>query len=212
VTRLTTPALASAASAGAQVKLRYSATTSGGTSVRSYNVQSLELGVRKAAWRTLAAATPKTSLTFSGGPGHTYSFRVAATDSSGQAGAFARNTTVIPSGVKPAKGHYGKPWATVRRKGAWLGHAIESSTPASAFTLGYVGGALTLIGETTRAGGRLQVTLDGHGRVLHLRSSKLRVRQTLASFKARTGTHHLQLTVLGGTVALEGYGISDRAG
>jgi hypothetical protein len=212
VTKLTAPALASTASATARVTLRYSATPSGGTSVRFYNVQSRDLGLRKASWRTLAAATPKTSLTFSGTPGHTYSFRVAATDSSGQTGAFATRTTVIPSGVKPAKGHYGKGWKTVKRKGAWLGHAIDSSTTGSAFTLRYGGGSLTLIGETTPGGGKLQVTLDGHSRTLHLHSSKTRVRRTLGTFKAKAGTHHLRLTMLGGTVALEGYGISVRTG
>lgn len=138
---------------------------------------------------------------------------MGAPDSSGQTGAFATpSTTVIPSSYKPAKGHYGKTWTTVKREGAWLGHAIESSTPGSAFTLRYVGGALTLIGETTRAGGMLRVTLDGHSRTLHLHSSKLRVRKTLTSFRAKAGTHHLALTVLGGTVALEGYGISARTG
>ncbi len=38
---------------------------SGGATVRSHDLQSLDLGVRKPVWRTLAAATPKTSLTFS---------------------------------------------------------------------------------------------------------------------------------------------------
>jgi hypothetical protein len=212
VTKLAAPALASTASARPQVTLHFSATPSSPTTVRSYDVQSMDLGLRKAPWRTLAAATPKTSLTFSGTPGHTYSFRVAATDSGGQAGAFATSTTVIPSGVKPSKGHYGKPWKTVKRKGAWLGHAIESSTAGSAFTLRYVGGALSLIGETTPGGGKLEVTLDGHSRTLHLHSSKLRVRQTLGTFTAKAGTHHLRLTVRGGTVALEGYGISVRTG
>jgi hypothetical protein len=212
VTKLTAPALASTGSATARVTLRFSATPSGGTSVRSYKVQSRDLGLRKASWRTLAAATPKTSLTFAGTPDHTYSFRVAATDSSGQTGAFAARTTVIPSGVKPAKGHYGKGWETVKRKGAWLGHAIDSSTTGSAFTLRYVGGSLTLIGETSPGGGKLQVTLDGHNRTLHLHSSKPRVRRTLGTFKSKAGTHHLRLTVLGGTVALEGYGISVRTG
>jgi hypothetical protein len=212
VTKLAAPALASTASATARVTLHFSATASSPTTVRSYDVQSMDLGLRKAPWRTLAAATPKTSLTFSGTPGHTYSFRVAATDSGGQAGAFATRTTVIPSGVKPANGHYGKPWKTVKRKGAWLGHAVESSTAGSAFTLRYVGGALTLIGETTPGSGKLEVTLDGHSRTLHLHSSKLRVRRTLATFKAKPGTHHLRLTVRGGTVALEGYGISVRTG
>ena len=213
VTTLTAPALASTDSARAQATLHFSATTSSPTTLRSYDVQAMDLGLRKPVWRTLAAATTNTSLTFSGTPGHTYSFRVAATDSSGETGAFSTPaTTVFPSGVKLAKGHYGKPWTTVKRKGAWLGHAIESSTPGSAFTLRYVGAALTLIGETTRGGGRLLVTFDGHSRTLRLHSSKLRVRAALARFKAKTGTHHLKLTVLAGTVALEGYGISDRTG
>jgi hypothetical protein len=213
VSTLTVPGLASTASARAQVTVRYRATPSGGTSVRSYDVQSMALGVRKPVWRTLTAATAKTSLTFSGTAGHTYSFRVSATDSSGQTGAFAASgITVIPSGVKPAKGHYGEHWTTVKRKGAWLGHAIVSSTSGSAFTLRYLGATLTLIGETTPAGGKLKVTLDGHSRTLRLHSSKLRVRQTLGTFKAKAGTHHLTLTVLGGTVALEGYGISTRTG
>jgi hypothetical protein len=195
------------------VTVRYSATPSGGTSVRSYDVQSMVLGVRKPVWRTLAAATTKTSFTFSGTAGHTYSFRVSATDSGGQTGVFATSgLTVIPSGVTPANGHYGKHWATVKRKGAWLGHAIVSSTAGSAFTLRYVGGTLTLIGETTPAGGKLKVTLDGHSRTLRLHSSKLRVRQTLGTFKTKAGKHHLTLTVLDGTVALEGYGISTRTG
>jgi Phosphoesterase family len=163
VTTLSVPALASTASARAQVTVRYSAAASGGTFVRSYEVQSMDRGVRKPAWRTLAAATSKTSFTFSGTAGHTYSFRVSAADSSGQTGAFATSgITVIPSGVKPAKGHYGKPWTTVKRKGARLSHAVVSSTAGSAFTLRYVGGTLTLIGETTPAGGKLKVTLDGH--------------------------------------------------
>jgi phosphatidylinositol-3-phosphatase len=213
VSTLTVPALASTASARAQVTVRYSATPSGGTSVRSYDVQSMALGVRKPVWRTLTAATTKTSLTFTGTAGHTYSFRVSATDSGGQTGAFATSgIAVIPSGVKPAKGHYGKHWTTVKRKGAWLGHAIVSSTAGSAFTLRYLGGTLTLIGETTPVVGKLKVTLDGHSRTLRLHSSKLHVRQTLGTFKAKAGKHHLTLTVLDGTVALEGYGISTRTG
>jgi hypothetical protein len=212
VATLTTPALASTASTRAQVTLRLSATVSSGSSVGSYEVQSLDTGVRNAAWRTLAASTRQTSLTFAGIAGHTYEFRADATDSAGQTGAFATSTTVIPSGVKPAEGHYGRGWKTMKRKAAWLGQAITSSTPGAAFTLRYVGQTMTLIGETTPTGGRLQVTLDGHRRTLRLRSSKVRVRQTLGSFAAKPGTHHLTLTVLGGTVALEGYGIASRTG
>ena len=119
---------------------------------------------------------------------------------------------MIPSGVKPAKGHYSKHWATVKRTGAWQGKAIQSSTAGSTFTLRYVGGTLTLIGETTPAGGKLKVTLDGHSRTLKLHSAKAKRRLLLGTFKAKPGTHHLKLTVVSGTVALEGYGIASRTG
>ncbi|MGI8713771.1 MAG: alkaline phosphatase family protein [Solirubrobacteraceae bacterium] len=212
VSRLKSPALASSTSPLAKVKLRFSATTSGGSSVGSFDVQALDLSVKHRSVRTLAAATTRTSLTFAGRPGHTYEFRVAAVDSSGETGAFATSKTVIPSGVRPADGHYDRQWKTVKRRGAWLGEAIQSSTPGARFTLRYVGATLTLIGETTPAGGSLAVTLDGHSRTLKLHSAKVRRRLALGTFRSGAETHHLKLTVLSGTVALEGYGIAARTG
>ncbi len=152
VTTLTAPPIAATASARAQVTLHLSATAAGGATVGSYSVQVMDLGMRNPTWRTLAASTRQTSLTFAGTAGHTYAFRAAATDTDGQTGAFATSTTVIPSGVKPTKGHYGTGWKTIKRTGAWLGQAITSSTAGAAFTLRYQGATLTLIGETTPAG------------------------------------------------------------
>lgn len=115
-----------------------------------------------------------------------------------------------PQPRQAPKGRYSKHWTTVAKPSAWLGHAIESSTLGSTFTLRYVGGTLNLIGETTKAVGKLEVTLDGRSRTLHLHSSRQRVRQVLGTFRAKTRTHHLKLTVSAGTVALEGYGIASR--
>ena len=89
---------------------------------------------------------------------------------------------------------------------------IPPTTRGASFSLRYRGATLSRVGEQTARGSILRVTLDGHSRTLHLHSSKLRVRRTLGTFKAKSGTHHLTLTVLGGTVALEGYGISVRTG
>jgi hypothetical protein len=213
VARITAPALASAVGASPRITLRLAATTAGGTSVRSYEIQDLDLSAKHGTWQTLAVAVTGSTFSFTGTAGHTYEFRVAATDSGGEVGAFATSgAVVVPSGAKPSKGHYSKHWKTVKVKGAWQGHAIESSTAGSTFTLRYTGGTVTVIGETSRSGGRLKVTLDGHSRTLRLHSSKLAVRKRLATFKVKSGTHHLKLTVLSGTVAVEGYAIADRTG
>ena len=118
----------------------------------------------------------------------------------------------MPSGVRPANGHYSRHWRMARRPGAWQGRAIQSTTRGASFSLRYRGGSLSLTGEQTARGGTLRVTLDGHARTLRLHAAKLHRRRTLATIKLRAGVHHLKLRVLGGLVALEGYGISARTG
>jgi hypothetical protein len=127
-------------------------------------------------------------------------------------GAFATATTVVPTGIRPAKGHYGRHWRTVRRHGAWEGRAIQSATRGASFSLRYRGGSLSLIGEQTARGGTLRATLDGHARTLRLHVARLHRRRTLATFRLRAGVHHFKLRVLRGLVALEGYGIAARTG
>lgn len=201
--RIRAPALASTASARPRVTIRWSASGAAGT----YELQVRDLGSATAGWRTLAAASRKRSWTFSARPGYTDAFRVAATG-----GSFATTTTVVPSGVRPAKGRYCKHWRTVTRHGAWQGRAIQSTTRGASLSLRYDGGSLSLIGEQTARGGALKVTVDGHARTLHLHASRLHRPRTLATFSETTGVHHLKLTVLRGLVALEGYGITARTG
>jgi hypothetical protein len=200
--RIHAPALASTASARPRVTVRWSASGAG-----TYELEARDLSVRRSAWRTLARSTPRTSWTFSARLGHTYSFRVAAAG-----GPFATATTVVPTGVRPAKGHYSRHWRTVRRHGAWDGHAIQSATRGASFSLRYRGGSLSLIGEQTARGGAVRVTLDGHARTLRLHAARLHRRRALATFKLRGGVHHVKLRVLRGLVALEGYGIAARTG
>ncbi len=201
--RIHAPALASTAAVRPRVTVRWSASGTAGT----YELQVRDLGEATAGWRTLAAATRKRTWVFTARAGHSYSFRAAAVG-----GHFATTTTVVPTGVRPAKGHYSGHWRTVRRHGAWDGHAIQSTARGASFSLRYRGGSLSLIGEQTARGGTLRVTLDGHARTLRLHAVRLHRRRTLTTFKLRAGVHHLELRVLRGLVALEGYGIAARTG
>ena len=177
----------------------------------TYRVQVRDLSVKNGAMKTLAAATTKTSLTFPGTLGHTYAFTVAAVAAAGQTGQPATSTVIFPSAAKPPKGAYSRHWKVVKRTGAWDGHAIQSSTRGATFALTYVGGSVSLIGERSPAGGKLKLTLDGHTATVKLHSNRRELRQTLSTRSAKTGrTHHLRLTVVSGTVAIEGYGIASR--
>jgi phosphatidylinositol-3-phosphatase len=194
------PPLASASSTTARIPVRWS----GGS---TYTVQVRSLTTRKVQWRTLAAATHETHLTYTGALGATYQFRV---QSSG--GPFATTTTVVPSGTWVAKGHFSRGWRVVRRRGAWQQHAIQTATPGAQLTLRYVGGALSVIGERTAHGGVLRVILDGHARTLRLRSRRLQRRRVLYSAAVRRGVHHLRIVDVRGLVALEGLAIASRTG
>jgi hypothetical protein len=202
------PALASTASVRPRVTLHLGA----GAGARTFTVQAQDLARRPATWRTLAAKTTRRSLTFSGAVGRTYGFRVSASGAAGVAGAFAATTTVIPTGVRPAGGHYSRHWTIVHRRGAWEQHAIQTATPGATFSLRYVGGAFSLIGERTARGGVLRVTLDGHRRTLRLHAGRLHRRLTLLTIPVRTGVHHVKLRTIRGLVAIEGYGIMARTG
>jgi hypothetical protein len=100
----------------------------------------------------------------------------------------------------------------VKRRGAWQQHAIQATTPGAALTLRYVGGALSVIGETTARGGVLRVVLDGRARTLHLRSRRLHRRRVIYSAAVSPGVHHVRLVDVHGLVALEGLAIASRTG
>jgi hypothetical protein len=194
------PPVASENSAAAQIPLRWSG---GGL----YTVQVRSLSARNGRWRTLAAATHATGLRFKGALGASYQFRVQA-----GSGAFATTTTIVPSGVHIAKGHFGAGWKVVRRRGAWQQHAIQTTTAGASFRLRYVGGALSVIGETTARGGAMRVTLDGHTRTVRLGSSRLRRRRVIYAAAVKPGVHRLKLADARGLVALEGLAIASRTG
>jgi hypothetical protein len=173
-------------------------------------VQSRDLSVRHGRWRTLTASTIKTSRTFSGALGHTYQFRVRATDAAAEISRWAAVNSIIPSRARTRRGHFSKHWKLVRRRGAWQNHAIQSSTRGASFKLRYVGGSLSLIGERTAHGGVASVTLDGRTSTLRLHASRLQRRRVIYTAKVKPGVHHLRIVVRRGLVALEGFAIASR--
>ena len=162
------------------------------------------------AWRTLLTSTAKRSLKFAGRLGQTYEFQVRAVAADGDPGPWSSATTVVPTGLHPAGGHYRGAWHVRRVRSAWEGHAIVSSTAGARFTLRYTGGELALIGDRWPQGGRIRVTLDGHGHTINLYSARPHARQVLFLERVRSGHHRLTIRVLSGTVALEGLAIGSR--
>jgi hypothetical protein len=207
---LSVPALASTAGTSNKIKLSLKATAASGNTIKSFEVDDENLSSKTPTWATLASATTATNLTFSGTAGDTYAFRVAATDSSGDTGQFATSTTVFPSGTKPTKGKYKGAWKQVKHPKAWLGKAIQSSRKGASFSLTYTGGNLSLVGEKGPKDGKLKVTVDGKSKTLNLHAAKAKFDQTLGTFKVKTGKNTVKLTVVSGTVAIEGYGIASR--
>jgi hypothetical protein len=208
---LSVPAIASTAGTTARLKLLLRATAASGNTIKSFDVQVENLSSKIPTWTTLAAATTLTNLSYTTTPGDTYAFRVAATDSSGDTGAFSTSTVIIPSTSKPSKGRYRGSWKTIKRAKAWLGKVTQSSAKGASFSLVYTGGNVTLIGEKGPADGKLEVTLAGRIRTLNLHAAKAEVDQELGTFKVKkAGKNTLKLSVVSGTVAIEGYAIASR--
>jgi hypothetical protein len=206
------PSLQSAVSARARIRVGWSSDTTGGTPLASYTVQVRDTTAKHPSWKTLLNATQRTSLSFRAALGHSYSFQVQAVNAAGQTSLPATVATLVPSGARPARGKFSRGWNVHQVSGAWQGHAIVSTTASSTFKLRYTGGSLSLIGETTSAGGSARVTVDGRTATIRLHSSRRRTRQVIFRARLRTRVHHLEVEVVHGTVALEGVAIDSRRG
>ena len=100
---------------------------------------------RTVRWRSLAAATHENHLTFTGALGATYQFQRPGA----AAGPFATATTVVPSGTRVTHGRFSRALA-VGQAPRRLAAARHPGRPRRVprFALRYVGGALSVIGET----------------------------------------------------------------
>jgi hypothetical protein len=206
------PPLLSSVGTRSRIPLTWTSTTRGGTGLASYTIAVTDLSAAKPVSRTLLAGTQRTALTYPGRLGHTYLFSVHATNLAGQTSSAATSTSLVPSGIRPAKGHYSAGWRTHRRKSAWQGKEISSAVPGATFKLRYLGGSVAVIGERTARGGVARVAFDGGTRTIHLQAARLRTRQVIYRSAAKTRRHRLTITVVRGTVALEGVAITARRG
>jgi phosphatidylinositol-3-phosphatase len=202
------PQLQSSTGTNARIPVRWHPHSGGAA---SYTVRVRDTSVAKPTWRTLTEGTAATSLTFHSALGHTYTFEVQAVNLAGQAGAWsAGSTTVVPSGARPAKAKFSRGWRVHRIRGAWQDRAIISTRRGATFRLHFRGGSLWLIGERTKAGGAARVTVAGRSRTIRLGASGRRTRQVIYHAKLRARAHRLTVSVLRGTVALEGVAIHSR--
>jgi hypothetical protein len=198
--RLQVPALASTAGAGPRLTLRFSGAGRG----VAYTVQARDV-TRSGAWRTLIAHRTVTSVGYRARPGDTYLFRVSAPGSTP-----AVRQTVVPSGVGMDGARFTAGWRILHRRGAWRQQAVQTTRPGAGFALRFRGGSLTLIGDRTRAGGTLEVIVDGHARTVRLDAARLNRRRVVMRIALREGRHRVTVRDVRGLVALEGVAIADR--
>jgi hypothetical protein len=203
------PALASQYWTNPRVPLRWSA--SPGTGPVTYTVQSRDLSIRDASWRTLLSGTSHTHGAFGCTLGHTYEFRVQASRA-GASGPWTSRTVIVPTGVRVPGGHFSSGWKVLHRRGAWEQRVIQTVRRGAALTLSYVGASVTVIGDRTAHTGTMIVTLDGRRHTVALNARRLHRRRVLITVVARPGRHRLRIADARGMVALEGLAILDRTG
>jgi hypothetical protein len=85
----------SPARAGPRFTVSWSAKDPGGSGIAGYTVQVRDASSRAGRWQTLPANGTSTSVTYHGRAGHTYRFRVRATDNAGVASAWATSRTAV---------------------------------------------------------------------------------------------------------------------
>ena len=183
-----------------RVQLRWGAPTPA-----TYTVQAQDLSVRRPAWRTLARATRRTSRTFAARAGHTYSFRVRG-------------------GRGPLRHHHNRrAQRGSARQGLLQPPLADGQAPLppgrgprdpDTTTGRLVLSALARGGSTPESIGEQQTVAPG-GQPAHKSPEAapcLRVRWVAIGSSGAGVLYPSLLRVLGGLVALEGYGISARTG
>jgi hypothetical protein len=207
------PPLLSSVSRQVLFSVSWSASPNGGSALAGVTVSVTDLAAQHPRSRTLITGNAALgSVTFIAQPGHTYAFSATATNLSGQTSPAASATVVVPSGVRPLRGHYGVGWRVRRVRGAWLGHAITSHVAGARFSLRYTGGSLALVGERGPRGGVARIVLDGRAQTIDLHAARTQTRQVIYQAALPSGGHRLKIVVVSGTVALEGFAITARRG
>jgi hypothetical protein len=208
VVQVHAPAIASNAAADPRIPVRWS--SSGGDD--RFTVQVRRTSGRSHTWRTLLSSSPRRSLTFRGALGVTHQFRVQAVSGDGQGSAWATASTIVPTGMRVAGGRYSGPWHLARVRDAWQGRALVSSEAGATLTLGYAGGALSIVADRWPQGGRARVAVDGDAHTISLHAAHPHARQVVFRAALPKGRHRVTVAVVSGAVALEGLAIANRTG
>jgi phosphatidylinositol-3-phosphatase len=205
------PALASSASSGPTIPVRWKAVGADAASAKTFTVQVERTSSRGGGWRTLLRASTKRTLRFRAREGATYRFRVRANGANGLPGSWTTATTVVPSPTRVPGARYRGSWRRAPLRDGWNRHALIGARGAS-MTLRFRGGTLELIGSVWPQGGLARVTVDGRTRTINLHSRVAHARRVVYRAALRAGSHRLTVRVIRGPIPIEGVGILNRRG
>lgn len=111
---------------------------------------------------TTLTTTTANSLSFTGSPGNTFRFKVAAIDPAGRTGAYsAVKATVVPFDDNATGTVYAGTWATGLSSSLFRGSHRYSSVAGSTYTFKATGTTIWLIGNRGTGYGQFQVSIDG---------------------------------------------------
>jgi hypothetical protein len=134
--------------------------------------------------------------------GHSYAFRVRATDFEGNTSAYATGPTVKPIRFQEASAtvHYTGSWSTTTSSSASGGHGKTASSTAARATFTYTARDFAWIATKTPTSGSAQVWVDGVlATTNNLRATSTTYRQLVfARHFSTLATHKIELRPIGG--------------
>jgi phosphatidylinositol-3-phosphatase len=203
---LRVPALASSTGSSTRVPISWSSPNAGST----FEVQAERTsGSSPGPVQTLANGTSAHSLSFAAAAGQTYAIRIQPTNAVGLTGDWVTATLVVPTVAKAPGAKLSGRWRSVQLAGAWQGRAEVGSGKHTSYTYSFTGGALSIVGSRSAAGGSASVVLDGSTTKIDLHSAKTKARVVIYHRNLATGAHKLTIRVLTGSVTVEGLAIAD---
>lgn len=132
-----------------------------GWGIGSYRLQQSTDG---GTWRSLALPTPRTTtLTRRLAPGHTYRFRVRATDKAGNVGAWRYGPSFRPRVTQETSSHivYRRTWSALTEPTASGGGLRQTISPLATATYAFTGRDVAWVAPRGPGLGRARVFVDG---------------------------------------------------
>ena len=116
------------------------------------------------AWSMMSRNVASPSILTWQAPGHSYKFRVRATDQAGNVGGWQPGSTLRLSAVqeKNAKITYSGTWSRSTSAGSWGGASKFSTNTGATATLRFTGKLVAWVSATGPTSGQARVYLDGH--------------------------------------------------